>query len=167
MPYYGPGIPVNTVPTVTPALVFTPTPGVAATCRISNNGTNTVYIGGANVSPFNGIPLAPGNRPIELQNCPFTIYTCSNVQGTGATKVVNANALPAGTTTFTVTTSGLAAGPLILGNVGAQEVVNIASIASSTVLTLSNATLYDHVASSTVQTAVAFPSNVTVSAGVV
>ena len=167
MPYLGPGIPINTVSTVQPSVVFTPTPGAAATVRISNNGNSTVYLGGANVSPFNGFPLPVGCRPIELQNCPFTVYTCANVFGTGATKVVNANALPAGTTTFTVTTSGLAAGPLILGNVGSQEVVNIASVASSTVITLSNATLYDHVASATVQTAVLQSSGITVSAGVV
>jgi hypothetical protein len=167
MPNFGPGVPQNLNPAVTPTWVFTPTPLAAATVRIANNGTSTVYLGGVNVSPFNGFPLPPGCRPVELQNCPFTIYTCSNAFGTGATKVVNANALPAGTTTFTVTTSGLAAGPLILGNVGAQEVVNIASVASSTVITLSTGTLYDHVASATVQTAVAQPTNITVTAGVV
>lgn len=167
MPYFGPGIAVSTVSTVTPTVVFTPTPNAAATVRIANNGSYTAYFGGPNVSPFNGFPLPPGCRPIELQNCPFTVYTCANAFGTGATKVVNANALPAGTTSFTVTTSGLAAGPLLLGNVGSQEVVNIASVASSTVITLSNATLYDHVASATVQTAVLQPVSITVQAGVV
>lgn len=165
MPNLGPGIPQNLTPAVTPTWVFTPTPGVTASVRISNNGGNTVYLGGPNVSPFNGLPLPPGCRPVELQNCPFTVYTCAGVSGQGTTKVVNANALPAGTTTFTVTTTGLVAGPLILGNLGSQEVVNIASIASSTVITLSNATLYDHTVSATVQTAVAQSSSLTVSAG--
>ena len=166
MPYFGPGIAVNTVPTVTPAVVFVPTPNAAATVRISNNGGNTAWLGGANVSKFNGFPLPPGCKPVELQNCPFTVYAASDVFAAGASAVTNA-ALAAGVSTFTVTTTGLAAGPAILGNAGAQEVINIASIASSTVLTLSNATLQDHVTAATVATAVARATNLTVQAGVV
>ena len=166
MPNLGPGVPNNVNPLVTPTWVFTPTPLAAATVRISNNSGNTVYIGGSNVSQFNGLPLPPGNRPVELQNCPFTLYTCSGVFGSGTAPVTNA-ALAAGVTTFTVTTTGLAAGPAILGNGTAQEVVNIASIASSTVVTLSVATLMDHVTAATVATAVARPASITVTAGVV
>jgi hypothetical protein len=166
MPNLGPGVPLNYNPAVTPTQVYTPTPNAAATCRIINNGGSTVWVGGANVSKFNGLPLAPGNRPIELQNCPTAVYAAADVSASGAAAVTNA-ALAAGVTTFTVTTTGLAAGPAILGNAGAQEVINIASVASSTVLTLSNATLQDHVTAATVATAVARVSNVTVFAGVV
>ena len=148
--------------------MFTPTPNAAATCRISNNGGYTVYIGGSNVSPFNGFALPPGCRPVELQNCPLTVWTCSNVFQSGVTKVTNAAALPAGVTALSVTTSGLAVGPAILGFGGTgQEVVNITTVTSNTALTLSTPTLYDHGASCTIATAVAQPSNITVTAGVV
>src|SRR6266567_8471717 len=136
MPNLGPGVPQNLNPAVTPTWVFTPTPGVNTSFRISNNGGNTVYIGGANVSQYNGIPLAPGCRPVELQNCPFTVYTCSGVSLTGATKVSSATAITAGSTGFTLTTSGQAVGPAVLGNGTSLEVVNI-SVSSTTVVTLS------------------------------
>lgn len=168
MPNLGPGVPQNLNPTVTPNWIFTPTPNAPATLRISNNSGNFVYLGGSNVSQFNGFPLPPNSKPIEIQNVNITgsLYACSGVFQSGTAPVTNA-ALAAGVTTFTVTTTGLAAGPAILGNGTAQEVVNIASVASSTVVTLSVATLMDHVTAATVATAVARPANITVYAGVV
>lgn len=170
MPNLGPGVPVSTVPTATPALVFTPTPNATASVRITNQGGVPVYLGGANVSQFNGLPLLAGNRPVDLQNINTNVYLAAGVSASGPAVVTTATALPAGATAFTVTTTGLTANTTpfyaILGNGTGQEVIQITAITSNTVIT-SSATLYDHVVSVTVATAVSRAAPVVVQAGVV
>lgn len=170
MPNLGPGIAVSTVPTAQPTLVYTPTPSVQGpSIRITNNGGVPVYLGQSNVSQYNGLPLYPGNRPVELQNCPVNVYVSGGAFASGPSVVTNATAFAAGATSFTVTTTGLTANTtpftVILGSGTGQELVSITSISSSTVITCS-ATLQDHVGGVTVATAVVRTANVTASAGV-
>lgn len=173
MPNFPPGTPQALAPAVTPTWVFTPTPGaIPATLRIQNLGTSTVYVGGVNVSQFNGLPIAPGNRPLELQNCPFTVYTCSGVSPTATGYTLAASALAAGSSAFTTSASvaSLVAGSVvILGASGSQEVVSVSATggATTTTFTLATNTLYDHVASSPATLATTVIGRVQVQAGVV
>ncbi len=173
MPNLPPGTGQAIAPAVTPTWVFTPPPGsVTATLRIQNLGLSTVYVGGVNVSQFNGLPLAPGNRPLELMNCPYTVYTCSGVSPTATGYTLAASALPAGSTAFTTSASvsTISAGSVvILGASGSQEVVSVSATggATTTTFTLATSTLYDHVASSPATLATARIGQVQVQAGVI
>jgi uncharacterized metal-binding protein len=174
MPNFGPGVDQHVNPAVTPTWVFTPTPSVpASTVRIFNEGGNAVYVGGFDVTPFNGLQLLPNNRPIELVNASQTVYTCSGVSIAGTTTTIT-SAVAAGSTVLTNTgtfpTAMTAAGSvLVVGNTGkGQEVLVVAGAPSpATSLTVSTTTLYDHAVSVTVQTATALPAQVRVTAGVV
>ena len=165
--------PQNLNPAVVPTWIFTPTPNAAATLRIVNNGGYTVYIGGSNVSPFNGFPVPPYCRPVEIQNVNISgsLYACSQVYTTATSTTLTATAIPAGATSFTVTSTALTAATLpaalVLGNGTGQEVVSMTALTSNTIASLSTKTLYDHAASATVSTATVWPSNISVFAGVV
>jgi hypothetical protein len=171
MPYYGPGIPNNISVTPVATQVFTPTSGAAATCRITNPGPGTAYIGGVGVTPFNGLPVLPGNRPVQLQNVNASLYACSGVVSVGALGTL-AGASTAGSLLFTVATAGVTAGTYIrLGNGSAMEYLSVASVTGAGTpwtATTSTGSLYDHAASCTVATNVVPAGNtLTVSAGVV
>ncbi len=169
MPNLGAGVDQHVNPAATPTWVFTPTPGVPASVRFYNEGAGTVYVGQANVSQYSGIPILPGNRPVEFQNMTTSLYACSSAAVGANTTTLSAAVVPAGNTSFTVTTTaGFVPGTsLILGNVGkGQEIVTVATT-TATVVTLTGATLYDHAVSSTVSTAVVVPAQLRVTAGVV
>src|SRR5580698_5979087 len=128
MPNLGPGNDqhVNTSPT--PTWVFTPTPNAPSSVRFYNEGSNVVYVGQSGVTPFNGLPILPGNRPVEFQNVLATLYACSNASAGTVSATVSA-ALTAGTNSFTVaSTTGFGIGTsLIVGNSGkGQEVATVA-----------------------------------------
>jgi hypothetical protein len=169
VPYLGAGVDqhVNTAPV--PTWVFTPTPSVSSTLRLFNEGTQIVYVGGINVSPFNGLALYPGARPLELQNTNQTVYTCSNVLPTATGYTMSAAALNAGSTVVTLSTAEtLAVGvPVLLGAGGSQEVVVTAGASATAAFTVTTATLYDHKASSLVTVATSTPGQLRVTAGVV
>jgi len=174
MTYTGPGVANNVNPAVTPTVIFSPTPNASATLRVSNNSGYVAYLGGVNVSQFNGFPLPPGNRPVELANCPFTVYSCSPVTNIGqvATTTIT-SAVNAGHTALTnsgtFSSSFTAAGTIIvLGNTGNQEVLTVVGAPNpATSLTVSTLTLYDHASGVTVSTATMQPVNITATAGVV
>jgi hypothetical protein len=170
MPNLGAGVDqhVNTNPV--PTWVFTPNPVGGAAVRLYNEGSQVVYIGGANVSPYNGLPLYPGSRPLELQNANSTVYSCSNVTGLTSVATLSA-ALNAGVSAFTTASSiaTIANGAtIVLGPSGAgQEVVTVTGSTGGTAYTVSTATLYDHKTGGAVYTAVSTPGQLRVTAGVV
>lgn len=169
MPNFGAGVDQHVNPAATPTWVFTPTTGAPSSVRFYNEGSGTVYVGQANVSPYNGLPIIPGNRPVEFQNVTTSLYACSAAGAGTSVTTLSAAVVAAGATTFTVaTTAGFVAGSqLILGNSGkGQEIVSVAST-TATVVTLNGTTLYDHAASSTVSTAAVIPGQLRVTAGVV
>lgn len=172
MPSFPPGTDQSLNPAVTPTWVFSPVPNVVNTLRLANIGRNTVWVGGVNVSQFNGIPLPAGSRPVEIQNIGNTVYTCSGVTPTSTGYTLAASALPAGSTAFTTSASVatiVAGSVVLLGAGGSQEVVVVSATGGSTTttFTLSTATLYDHVASSPATLATAAYGQVRVTAGVV
>lgn len=165
----GPGVDQHVNPSPIPTWVFTPTPNAPSSVRFYNEGSNVVYVGQLNVTPYNGFPIQPGNRPVEFQNANYTLYACSNVAPGTVSNTLTAVALAAGATSFTVgTTAGFAVGTsLIVGNTGkGQEVVTVAGT-TATAVTVSTGLLYDHAASVTVSTAVVYPGQLRVTAGVV
>ncbi|SRR6266568_76936 len=166
MPNLGPGVPNNVVATPAPLLVFTPTPGAAASCRFVNLGSSTAYIGGPGVSPGNGLPLAPGNRPVDLQTANVNLYACSGVSGVIATTTLTAAAVAAGATSFTVAAAVTAGTYLRVGNSTGVEYVLASSVASNTVVTTGTPIVYDHAASATVATVTPAATPLTISAGV-
>jgi hypothetical protein len=173
MPYLGSGVDqhVNTAPV--PTWVFTPTPLVTASVRLYNEGTQLVYVGGANVSPFNGLPISPGCKPVELQNITGTVYTCSAVAAGALVGTLN-TAYTAGTTAFTLKAApgtSLAAGStfLLAGSTGTiyNEVLVVSSTTSGNTLITTTASLYDHGTIATLYAATTTPGQLRVTAGVV
>ena len=169
MPNLGPGNDqhVNTNPI--PTWIFTPTPNAPSTVRLYNEGSNIIWVGQSPVTPFNGFPIPAGSRPVEFQNATTTLYACSNVAPGTVSNTLTAVALAAGATSFTLgSTANMPAGTtLIIGNTGkGQEVATVAGT-TATAVTVSTGLLYDHAASSTVTTAVVYPGQLRVSAGVV
>jgi hypothetical protein len=172
MPTLPPGTDQTVNPGVTPTWVFSPVSAQNTTLRLLNTGSSVVWAGGVNVSPFNGFPIPPGSRPVQLQNVGYTVYTCANVTPDGAGHTLAASALPAGSTAFTVSASvsTITAGTVVLlGAAGSQEVVSVKATggATTTTFTLATATLYDHVASSPATLATAQAGQIRVTAGVV
>jgi hypothetical protein len=173
MPNLGAGVDQHINTTPVPTWVFTPNPVGGATVRLYNEGTQPVYVGGADVSPFNGLPLFPGGRPLELQNITGTVYTCSNavVGSNTASATISSNGATAGSTVLTVgsafSTTITAGTTMILSGpagVGA-EVITVSGTAASA-LTLSTALLYDHRTASTATVATSTPGQLRVTAGV-
>ncbi len=172
MPNLGPGVDQSVNPAVTPTWVFSPVTGQNTTLRLYNTGSSTVWAGGVNVSQFNGFPIPPGSRPLQLENVNATVYTCANVVPTATGYTLAASALPAGSSAFTVSASvsTITAGSVvILGAGGSTEVVSVKSTGgvTTTTFTLNTSTLYDHVASSPATLATAQYGQVRVTAGVV
>jgi hypothetical protein len=169
MPFLGAGVDQVVNPTTIPNWVFTPTPNAPSSVRFYNLGSTTVYVGQSNVSPFNGFPIPPGNRPVEFQNASSTLYACSNVVPGATSNTLSATALAAGATSFTVgSTTGMAVGTsLIIGNTGKGQEVAVVAGTTATAVTVSTGLLYDHAASVTVSTAVVQQGQLRVTAGVV
>lgn len=172
MPTLPPGSPNNVSATPVPTQVFTPTPTVQASCRFYNSGSSVVYVGGANVSPSNGLPILPGNRPIELQNTNVNLYACSSITSVNSTGHATLSAATgAGTTSLTVATAAPTAGTYIqVGNGTGLEYLFVVSFTGSSTpwtATTSTATLYDHVSGATVATVNAVTAPLSVQAGVV
>jgi hypothetical protein len=149
MPNLGAGVDQHVNTGVAPTWVFTPNPSGGSALRLYNEGSQLVYVGGPNVTPLNGLPLFPGGRPVELQNITGTVYTCSNSavgNNTAAATLGTGGIATVGTTLLTVTTMNSSFAPgttLQLGTATNREYVVVASTAS-TVVTLSNPTLYYH-----------------------
>lgn len=168
MPFLGAGVDQHVNPAVTPTWIFTPTPNAPATVRLDNEGTNTVYVGQANVSPFNGFPLPPNSKPFQMQGVTTTLYACSGVIAGTGTSTLN-GAVAAGSTVLTLVTAAsfVVGSTAIIGNSGKGQEVATVTGTTATALTLSTATLYDHATGVTVSTATVVPTQLRVTAGVV
>jgi hypothetical protein len=155
MPNFPPGTPNNVSVTPIPLLVFTPTPSVQASCRFYNPGPGVAYVGGPNVSPVNGLPILPGNRPIELQNVNVSLYACSGVNSVSASGTLSA-ATGLGTTSLTIATVAPTVNTYLrVGNGTGVEYVFVTAVTGSATpwtATTSTATLYDHASGATVST---------------
>jgi hypothetical protein len=165
MPYYSVGAAATQV--------FSPNTSNsgAATLSIYNEDrSQTVYIGIGGVTPTNGTPLLPGNK-LRLPNVTANVYACSNWSSGAAlftlTTAVTAGSgtLIGGATINAVLPVGtvFALGPSV--NQSGQEVLTVATSASTTSLTTTLNTLYDHAASSVCYTPSYTPPVIRVEAG--
>jgi hypothetical protein len=164
-----PGSPNTVAPAVNATWIFTPTPTTTASVSIWNNGTHTVYVGKAGVNQADGMPLAPGNRPMRLQNIGYTLYATSDVTIGASVSTTNA-AYTAGTTSIVTSSSvSTAAGSvLIVGNTvnTGWEAVVVSSVSASGTTVGTSALVSDHASSQPVYAGTALPSSVVVQAGV-
>lgn len=169
MPNLGSGVPNNVSVTPVPLQVFTPTPSVQASCRFYNPGPSVVYIGGSNVSPSTGLPVLPGNRPVELQNVNVNLYACSGTSSQVATTTIS-GASAAGTTGFTVAASlaSMIVGAFVqVGNGTSAEWLQVVTVSASGLTITTTKTLYDHATGNTIATVAATPGPLSVTAGVI
>jgi len=189
MPYFGAGVDQHVNLTFTPTWLFTPTSGLPNTVRIYNEGRNVVYVGGVSVTQNTGIPLPPGNRPLELANITAPLYGVSayalgSQSFTGPTAPLAgtlstiSGATTAGTTAFSCATAiPLSAGLAQIGaywvtgntfptQTGNQEIFVTATSASTTSLTTTNAALFPHQGGEPVYAATPTFGQVRVTAGI-
>lgn len=172
MPNLGAGVDQHVNVGAVPTWVFSPTAGLPNTVRLYNEGAGgpLVYVGGANVSPLNGLPLSPGNEPLRLVNITGPVYACSAVSpGTAAATIGTGVPSNAGTTKFSVTTmnTSFAAGTVLLvGGGTSQEVLVVASTAG-TVITTTTSSLYDHAVGAPLTACTYFPAQLRATAGAI
>jgi hypothetical protein len=152
--------------------VFTPTPVAGASVSIFNNGTHTAYLGRSGVNQADGFPVAPGNKPVRLQNINYSLYGCSDVTVGASVSTTNA-AYTAGTTSI-VTASSIATATygagsvLIVGttvNTG-WEAVLVSAISTSGTTVTTSALISDHASGAVIYGGTALPSSIVVQAGV-
>jgi hypothetical protein len=154
MPNLGAGVDQHVNTTAAPTWVYNAPAYVAGsnytpTLRLYNEGTNVLFVGGVNVTPSNGLALPPGSKPLEIQNVYGTVYTCGNsVVGGNTAAATLGTGVPAtaGSTTLKLNAMNANFTPgstLIVGSGTNLDYVIIASTAT-TVVTLSNSTLYYH-----------------------
>jgi hypothetical protein len=176
MPNLGAGVDQHVNTAAVPTWVYQPPANLSgspyqANVRLFNEGTNIVYVGGANVSPFNGLPLFPNSRPVELNNVSGTLYSCSNVLSGSSVSTANA-AYSANTNSFVTATSVPTANfyvgaPFLIGVPGfGQEVLVISTISTSytTIGTTTNS-LYDHKTGTPIYAATSVSGQLRVTAG--
>ena len=160
MPYLGAGVDQQISVPAGITWVFTPTPNVpSASIRLYNQSqSGTVYVG-KNPTPSTGFPIPPGNRPVEMANMGVSLYACTDYTKGAAAFTLSASAVTAGTSTLTgasAVPASLAAGTTFVlggGVATGQEIGVVASTAANSTITLSNATLFDHTASTIIYAA--------------
>ena len=165
MPTFGPGgQQINTAPS--PTWIFTPNPSAPSSVRLWNPGTAIAYVGQNPVPAFNGFPIPPQCKPVELQNVTTTLYAVAAVTPGAGTNTVNTSSAAAGVTAFTVSgTVGLSIGGTAVVGIGNnREAFTIAGLTATSV-TVSTASLYAHPTGDTVTTATLNPTSLTVVAG--
>ena len=168
MPNFPPGTPNNTNVPANPTWIFTPTPGAQASVRFYNPGSSVVYVG-VNPTPSTGIPVLPGNRPIELQNINVNLSACSSFSKGTIAGTMTASAITAGSTSLVTAAapSSLPAGTtFVVGNGTGAEALVVASTAANSTVTFTSACLFDHVASSVLNIATFTSAPISVQAGV-
>ena len=159
----------NTTP-LPVAVYVTPTgTGVNPVCRLKNESpSQTLFVGLSACTPNTGIPLPP-NTQIELPNASSTLYACSNWSAGTASATASASAATAGTTSWTVATGGMPNIPVgtyfLIGSGTGQEALNVATSASTTTITTTTGSLFDHAASEIFHAVVTTPGVLKVQAG--
>lgn len=154
-----------------PTWIFTPNSSAASNLQLTNLGSSILYIGQSGVTPNTGIPLNPGQKPIELFNVTQTLYACSRTSpGTAAATASTSASVTVGTTSWTVASGGMANIPVgtyfLVGAGTSQEVLKVATSASTTTITTTTGTLFEHYASEVFTTATYTVGQLRVSPGV-
>jgi hypothetical protein len=144
MPNLGAGVDQHVNVAAVPTWVFTPTPGVTATARFFNEGSQVAYIGQSYVTSVNGLPVLPNCR-VELPNVNVPLYAASGVNPSALNSTTLSGAQTAGASSFTVASgTGFAVGGTIQFDAGAQTEYLILLSGSSTIWTAASTFLYNH-----------------------
>ena len=174
MPYFGAGVDQQVSVPANITWIFTPTPSVpSASIRLYNQSQSANVYVGKNPTPATGMPIPPGNRPIEIQNMNVTLYASTDYTKGAVQFTLSAAAVTAGTSTLTgaaaVPTSLASGATFVLGSgvSSGQEICVVASTAANSTITLVNATLFDHTASTQLFAATWTTVPLRVTAGVV
>ena len=169
MPNLGAGVDQHVNAAAIPTWIFTPNTSAASNLRVYNEGLNIVYIGQSGVTPATGLPLAPG-RPFELFNVLQTMYACSPVVAGTAAATLSTGLQTAGTTAFTVASGGMANIPVgttfLIGSGSGREALVVATSTSTTSITTSTPSLFDHGGSSVINSCTTNIAQLRVTAGV-
>ena len=137
------------------------------TCTIKNiSPSQTLFVGLSATTPNTGLPLLP-NAEIKLQNAPKALYVSSNWSAGAALATASASAATAGTTSWTVAAGGMANIPVgtyfLIGAGTGQEALCVATSASTTTITTTTGSLFDHAASEVLDAVVTTPGVLQVS----
>jgi hypothetical protein len=156
-------VPITAV-SAAPVQIYVPPSNGNPTAFITNSGPNVVYLGGANVTSTNGLPL-PANQSLDLSRMGYSIYAVTGYNVTATATTLSA-AENSGATSLAITAgTGTANGQTILvGSGSAAEVVSITSGGGTTTLT-TTATQYDHKTGAAVTVVTSLGSSVNVVAG--
>jgi hypothetical protein len=156
-------MPVTAV-SAAPVQIYVPPSNGNPTAFITNVGPGLVYLGGANVTSTNGVPL-PANQSLDLSRMVYPIYSASGWNTTATATTLN-GAVASGSTTLTLTAgTGTVNGQTILvGSGSAAEVVTITAGGGTTSVT-TTATQYDHKTGAAVTVVTSLGSSVNVVAG--
>jgi hypothetical protein len=152
----------NTTPLPTTVFVSPTGTGVNPLCILKNESpSQTLFVGLSACTPNTGVPLPP-NAKIELGNASKSIYACSNWSaGTAAATASTSASVTVGTTSWTVATGGMANIPVgtyfLVGTGTGQEVLNVATSASTTTITTTTGSLFEHYASEVLYSVVTTP----------
>lgn len=148
-----------------PVQIYVPPSSGNPTAFITNSGPNVVYLGGANVTSTNGLPL-PANQSLDLSRMVYPIYAVSGWSVTAIATTLS-SAIASGVTTVPLTSgTGTANGQQILiGTGSAAEVVTITSGGGTASATVAPATSYDHKITAAVTVVTSLGSSANVVAG--
>ena len=143
--------------------------GVPGVHRLKNESpSQTLFVGLSACTPNTGIPLPP-NSQIELPAANVDLYACSNWSAGTAAATASASAATAGTTSWTVASGGMANIPVgtyfVIGSGTAAEVLSVATSASTTTITTSTGSLFDHTVSQVFRSVVTTPGVLRVQGG--
>lgn len=151
----------NTTPLPTTVFVSPTGAGVNPTCRLKNESPSaTLFVGLSACTPNTGVPLPP-NALLTLPAATKNIYACSNWSAGTAAATAGTGAATAGTTAWTVASGGMANIPVgtyfLIGAGTGQEALCVATSASTTTITTTTGSLFDHGASAVLSSVVTTP----------
>lgn len=156
----------TTAVSAAPVQIYVPPASGSPTAFITNSGPAVVYLGGAGVTPNNGVALPPG-QSVDIARMTFALYAAS-ASATTATATTTTAAANSGATSLAITSgTGTVNGQTVLVGTGsASEVVTITSGGGTTTLTVT-ALQYDHKSGAAVTVVTSYGSSVGVVAGTV
>jgi hypothetical protein len=161
----------NTTPLPAQVFVANTTAGVTSVVSLMNMSPQMMFVGLSACTPTTGLPLMPGER-IRLNNVPKSVYACSNWAAGTQLATAAASAVTAGTTSFTTSAAALSVLPVgtyfVIGgtaNSSQQEVLQVATSVSTTVLTTTTGSLFDHAASQPMYATTWTPSSLNIQRG--
>ena len=159
----------NTTPL--PVTVFT-TPtgtGVNPLCILKNESpSQTLFVGLSACTPNTGVPVPP-NAELRLPTATKSVYACSNWSAGTAAATAGTGVSTVGTTSWTVASGGMANIPVgtyfVIGLTTGAEVLSVATSASTTSITTTTGSLFDHAASEVLYQCVTTPGVLKVQGG--